>query len=223
MIRVPIPGAGEVCLSLSPPLEQLGAFARSSSDAPLARYPAGRLRSGDLPAGWLVNRSEEQIGSGRAAYESSRRALERLEPMQLEWLRTVVQDETLAISSRQFGFLWVLCANRLLRNERQKDALFSRIGTPSIGLPSSPRGSSYSIGWGTTRRHVLAGEERLRVRYVVQSERVLFEVLSFSRPRHLLSLLTYPLVVMQQRRFACDATAVMRRAVNGHQATGLGG
>ena len=48
------------------------------------------------------------------------------------------------------------------------------------------------------------------------SDDVLFEVLSFSRPRHLFSWAAYPYVIAQQRRFARDATAV-RRAARRHR------
>lgn len=69
MLEIAIPGAGELSVSTRAPCEQLAAFARSSSEAPLARYPTGCLRRGELPAGWLVNHSEQQIGSGRAAFK----------------------------------------------------------------------------------------------------------------------------------------------------------
>ena len=71
-----------------------------------------------------------------------------------------------------------------------------------------------SITWATTRRHVLCGEERLTVSYDDASDDVHFEVLSFSRPRHLFSWAAYPYVVAQQKRFARDATARMAGAVN---------
>ena len=58
---------------------------------------------------------------------------------------------------------------------------------------------------------MLCGEERLTVRWDVASDDVLFEVLSFSRPRHLFSWAAYPYVIAQQKRFAKDATAVMVR------------
>ena len=67
-----------------------------------------------------------------------------------------------------------------------------------------------AITFGTTQRHVLAGEERIEVRHDDATGDVEFEVRSFSRPRHLFSWLTYPYVVGQQKRFARDATALMR-------------
>ena len=71
------------------------------------------------------------------------------------------------------------------------------------------------MSWGTTRRHVLCGEERLTVRWDAASDEVRFEVVSFSRPRHLFSVVAYPYVVGQQRRFARDATARMAAACAG--------
>ena len=63
-----------------------------------------------------------------------------------------------------------------------------------------------------SRSQVLAGEERLSVRWDRDSDTVLFRVRSYSRPRHAFGLLGYPVVRLQQRRFARDAAQAMRRA-----------
>ena len=69
-----------------------------------------------------------------------------------------------------------------------------------------------TLRWATSRRHVLVGEERIAVRWDARTDAVTFSVLSFSRPRHLVSAVSYPLVLLQQRRFARDAGRVMVRA-----------
>ena len=78
----------------------------------------------------------------------------------------------------------------------------SRTSTPSRS----------SVTWGTTTRHILAGEETVAVSWDQGTGEVLFSIVSFSRPRHMLSLLSYPYVRAQQRRFARDAGRVMVRA-----------
>jgi uncharacterized protein (UPF0548 family) len=50
------------------------------------------------------------------------------------------------------------------------------------------------------------------VRWDRESDAVLFRVRSYSRPRHAFGLLGYPVVRLQQRRFARDAAQAMRRA-----------
>ena len=76
----------------------------------------------------------------------------------------------------------------------------------SLLAPTQGPRDTCSIQWGCTTSHVLAGEERLRVSWDRRSGDVTFSILSYSRPRHLLSVLTYPVVLLQQRRFARDAT-----------------
>ena len=103
-----------------------------------------------------------------------------------------VRGDVLAICSRQFGCAWLLNANRLLeRSSGRREA---------------------TLRWATSRRHVLVGEERIAVRWDARTDAVTFSVLSFSRPRHLISAVSYPLVLLQQRRFARDAGRVMVRA-----------
>ena len=139
--------------------------------------------------GWMINESRQRIGRGHAAYARAARALEALECCQLNWLTAHMQDGVLAICSRQLGGVWVMNANLILRRESQRHCS--------------------SVTFRTTTRHLLAGEERLAVTWDETTDDVHFEVLSFSRPRHALSWLSYPYVLYQQRRFARDATTKM--------------
>ena len=141
------------------------------------------------PRGWVINRSRRHVGRGREAYRRASRALHELECLELPWLTAHVRDPVMVICSRQFGCLWLMNANRVLCRERCADCC--------------------SITFRTTTRHVLAGEERLSVTCDDETKDVHFEILSFSRPRHVLSWLTYPYVLHQQRRFARDASAKM--------------
>ena len=192
-------------LSVAPPRGELERFARESAGAMTTRHPTGCIERGQLPAGWRVNRHEAVIGAGAREYERAADALRELRMMQLPWLRAVqTNDAILAICSRQLGCCWLLNANRLLRsatNERSRS------------------GRRTSVHWATTRSHVLAGEEEVAVRWDRATDDVTFSVLSFSRPRHALSVLTYPYVLLQQRRFARDATDAMRRFARASEVT----
>ena len=187
-----------------PPI-QLGRDA--PSDAALAAFAsraALRARPCALPVGlstaasdllprrfWVIQRSAKAIGRGGRAYKRAKQALDGFECMDLGWLTSRVDDDDriLAICSRQLGIVHLMNANVILRRE------------------ILPRTSS--VTFRTTTQHVLAGEERLAVTWDEASDEVRFEVLSFSRPRHALSWLTFPYVLYQQRRFARDATARM--------------
>ena len=176
-------------LQLAAPTAALERFAVACARAPLSDHPRDRLDA--PPRLWHVSDREEVVGRGAAAYARAEEALLRLECMQLPWLRATVQGDVLAICSRQFGLVWLMNANRMAR-------------------PLPPADSSAAVGWDTTIRHVLAGEERLSVRWDRESDAVVYRVRSYSQPRHAFSVLTYPVVRLQQRRFAHDSAQKMR-------------
>lgn len=151
----------------------------------------------ELPHGWYINRSDRVIGRGRAAYERAAIALQHLDFFEHVWLTCQLSGDAqlLAVCSRQLGFLWLTNVNYVL--QRVTDQCRS------------------SITWGTTQHHVLAGEETISVSYDTDSNLVRFSILSFSRPRHLFSIVAYPYVLAQQRRFVHDATTVMERIASG--------
>ena len=181
-------------LQLEAPTAALERFAIACALAPLSDHPRDRLDA--PPRLWHVNDREEVVGHGAAAYTRAVDALRCLECMQLPWLRATVQGDVLAICSRQFGLVWLMNANRMAR-------------------PLPPADHSAAVGWDTTTRHVLAGEERLSVRWDRESDAVVYRVRSYSRPRHAFSVLTYPVVRLQQRRFAHDSAQKMRLVCDG--------
>lgn len=177
---------------------ELAKFAASAgTKAELCSYTGSTSDEEKLPKrGWFINRSRQQVGHGKDSYEKAARALQRLDCMELGWLSAHLHGNFLSICSRQFGRLWVMNANFVLRQTADE---------------RSAAGAVSKIAWGTTTWHVLAGEEQLSVRWDAADDTVTFEVLSFSRPRHLVSLATYPYVVFQQKRFARDASRRMRQ------------
>ena len=122
-------------VQLTPPSEALLTFALACATTPFSAHPPGLIDS--PPPFWYVNDHEETIGQGHAAFLRASGALQRLDCMQLDWLRATVQGGVLAICSRQFGALWLMNANRLLPEEaRDSDCV--------------------AMSWGTTAHHVRA-------------------------------------------------------------------
>lgn len=128
-----VPWIPPIRVQLAPPSEALLAFAVACAVAPFSAHPPGLIDA--PPPLWYVNDHEETIGQGRAEFVRAGDALQRLDCLQLDWLRATVQGDVLAICSRQFGMLWLMNANRL--------------------LPKAASGSyCVAMSWGTTARHV---------------------------------------------------------------------
>jgi uncharacterized protein (UPF0548 family) len=196
---------GQLCwlppirISKTPPRdEQLRALAIAAADAPIADFPRGCIQKESFPRGWFVNRREVKVGCGREVFLECAAALDRLECMSHPWLRCKEADGILVVCARQFGVVWLSNANRMLPRQSS----------------SGPRARASTVGWQCTRKHVLAGEEQLRVQWDRDSGAVTFRVLSCARPRHVLSVVALPVVLLQQRRFARDASRAMQAAAD---------
>jgi uncharacterized protein (UPF0548 family) len=70
----------------------------------------------------------------------------------------------------------------------------------------------FGFAYGTLPGHAESGEERFLVEWDRTGDAVRYDVLAFSRPRHPLARLGYPLTRRAQRRFARDSAAAMLRA-----------
>lgn len=171
----------------APPEACLAAAMAEARFALLSSYRGSTAAVNELPLhGWWIVRHERCIGHGSTAFNRAVRALHDLEFFEHDWLTARRADDMLVIAARQFGFVWLTNANRVLHRDHA------------------------SITFGTTQRHVLAGEERIGVRHDSATGAVEFEIRSLSRPRHVFAWLAYPIVVAQQRRFASAATVLMR-------------
>ena len=92
----------------------------------------------------------------------------------------------------------------------------SRSGSPTelqaLFLPGFANETGVSSP-GRTPGHVEAGEERFLVEWDKSTGRVWYDILAFSRPRHLLTRLGNWQVRRMQRRFAHESVAAMQRTV----------
>lgn len=180
-----------------PPEQRLSAAVDAARSTPVSVYRGSTETTHSLPRrGWWLVQHVRRIGQGRESLDKAQRALDRLDLFEHDWLCVRREGNTLVVASRQLGFVWLMNANRVLQDD------------PGC------------ITFGTTQRHLLAGEERIQVRLDDVTGHVELEIRSLSRPRHLLSWLTYPYVLAQQRRFAGDATRFMRRCCGGDPGTG---
>ncbi|KAL5984102.1 hypothetical protein ACLOJK_018204 [Asimina triloba] len=75
------------------------------------------------------------------------------------------------------------------------------------------RKASFGFGSGTLHGHLLAGEERFSVE-LDEENQVWYEIYSFSKPAHILSVLGYPYVQLRQKFFAQQSMQSLLMYVN---------
>jgi len=150
--------------------------------------------------GFFVNRSRVLIGSGSDAFVHAKSALLSWRHLALRWAN-VEPDTPVKVGTR-----FCICYKELI---------------PWVMLPlqiayvtdgESDRSKMFAFGSGTLQGHLLAGEERFSVQ-VDEEERVWYEVVSFSKPAHVLATLCYPYVQLRQKHFARQSGRALLRHV----------
>lgn len=154
------------------------------------------------PAGYDVDRLRVVLGRGETTFEAARSALARWDHVRLGWVDVEPPaappeaGQVVAILGRAVG-LWWLNACRVVYVLDE--------------LAPVPR---FGFAYGTLPGHVEQGEERFLIEWDRTTDEVSYEILAFSRPRHPLARLGYPLVRLSQRRFREDSAAALRRIVH---------
>ena len=127
----------------------------------------------------------------------------------IPWLRLYWPDTPIrvgavvAVSVRHFGFFSL--------NACQIVYVVDQDG-PMTNEPVSRFGFAY----GTLGEHAESGEERFTVEWDRASDKVWYDILAFSRPRHPLAKLAYPLSRSLQKTFAeCSKVAMATAATEG--------
>jgi uncharacterized protein (UPF0548 family) len=99
-----------------------------------------------------------------------------------------------AVQTKTFG-LWSLNAARIVYVIDERETQNARLG----------------FAYGTLADHVERGEERFTVEWQADDS-VWYDIYAFSRPKHPLARLGYPITRMLQKRFIAHSLAVMRKA-----------
>ena len=128
------------------------------------------------------------VGTGERVFQTAKFALQNWEMMDLGWLQAVPTDVEVAIVIEHYGFWSVNVARVLYTRET---------------------GSTYTMAYGTLPEHAESGEERFTVTRR-EDGTVWYEIEAFSRPRHLLAKIGYPLTRALQKRFALDSLRRMQ-------------
>lgn len=180
-------------------------FVREQQNLPYAYAPVGGTRS-QIPAGYTVDHNELVLGTGEAVYRKAVRALQQWRMFDMGWLSVWPQEAplregtTVVVLAQHFGF-WSLNPARIIYviNEQKTttDGTIHRFGFAYGALPG----------------HAMSGEERFLIEWNESTDDVVYEIVAYSKPRHLLARLGYPLVRRLQKRFGLASLVVMRRIV----------
>lgn len=157
----------------------------------------GASREGVAPPGYAVDRYRLKLGEGSEAYERAVEALRGWRQFNLDWVQLFPPETpvevatTVVVRARHYGF-WSLNPARIVY-------LIEETGDVE----------RFGFGYGTLPGHAKRGEERFSVEWNREEGSVHYGVFAFSRPKHSLAWLGYPLARALQRRFARDSKRAM--------------
>lgn len=188
-------------LSLHKPRpEHIREFLARQATLPFS-YPQVGATAAVPPAGYMVQHTHVPLGQGEKVFAAAKAALERWEEFRLGWVETwppqapIQQGQIIVVIARCVG-LWWLNASRIVY---------------VVNEPGPVR--RFGFAYGTLPGHAESGEERFQVEWHPDSDDVFYDILAFSRHRHLLARLGSPMARRMQGRFARDSAAAMGRAV----------
>ncbi len=164
-------------------------------------YQGVGTTAGVPPPGYVVDRTRVKLGSGEHVFAAARAALESWGHFQLGWVHawprdTLIQPgEVVAVIAHVMGIWWVNAARIIY--------VVDDVGPLC----------KFGFAYGTLPGHVESGEERFSIEWNRTDNSVWYDILAFSKPRHILAKVGYPIVRRLQRRFARDSAAAMLREV----------
>ncbi|KAK7376175.1 hypothetical protein VNO78_35029 [Psophocarpus tetragonolobus] len=153
--------------------------------------------------GFLLNEARVLLGSGIETFEKGKTALKSWRHFGLNWAfvdpKTPVQQGVkFCVCVKEF-FPWLMMPLQVV--------YVNETGT------AKKRSASFGFGSGTLHGHLLAGEERFSIE-IDENNQVWYEVLSFSKPAHILSFVGYPYVMLKQKYFANESAKAMLKHIS---------
>jgi uncharacterized protein (UPF0548 family) len=155
------------------------------------------------PLGYTVDHTRVRLGTGETVFIRAEAALRRWDHFRLGWVEawppeTPIQPgEVVSVLAHRFR-LWSLNACRIVY---------------IVDEPGPIR--RFGFAYGTLPDHVESGEERFVVEWDEANGEVWYDILAFSRPRHLMVRMGNRYMRRLQKRFGRESAAAMRHAVLG--------
>ena len=177
--------------------ERVETFRQQQSALAFSYANVGSTLRKVAPTGYDLDHNRARLGAGRGAFLSACDALRAWRQFPAPWAFAepprlpIAEGTVVAVVARAFGVWWLNAARIVYVVEEE---------TPV---------RRFGFAYGTLPGHVEQGEERFLVEWC-EDDSVWYDLLAFSRPRHPLARLGYPLTRRIQRRFARDSVANMR-------------
>ncbi len=149
------------------------------------------------PADFLVTHTRTKLGEGQKTFQIARAGLEQWEQFNLGWLEAyspemgIQAGEVMAVLAHVIG-LWWLNACRIVYVVDEVEPV-----------------QRFGFAYGTLPDHAAIGEERFLVEWNQADNSVWYDILSFSRARHILARLGYPMFRRKQKQFGRESAAAM--------------
>lgn len=175
----------------------LAAFRLKQSRLPFSYPHVGCTQSESRPSGYDADRMRVKLGTGDDVFDAACEAIRAWRQFPAGWTRVDPLDATIAIGTvvatvaRVYGIVTVNACR-----------IVNVIDEPN----------RFGFAYGTLPGHVERGEERFLVERMDDGD-VWYEILAYSRPRHWLARLGYPLARLQQARFRRDSARSMQEAI----------
>ncbi len=189
-------------LLVEPSTERIEGFLGDQEEKPFSYPEVGASRLGAASVGgYTVDHNRIRLGEGEEAFVRAVEALRGWKMFDLGWVRIyppcapTESGTTVAVIGHHYGF-WSLNACRIVYLIEEEGEV-----------------KRYGFAYGTLPEHAESGEERFTVEWNRADGSVWYDVYAFSRPRHPLARLGYPVGRALQKRFARDSKRAMAQAV----------
>lgn len=186
--------------------DQINAFLAEQRNADLSYKQVGLSRALSAPAGFVVDHNRIKLGDGQDTFLKAQAALQAWRMFDTQWLKLcwpqtpIVEGETVGVLVRHYG-VWSLNACQIVYVIDGNTNAIER----------------YGFAYGTLAEHAESGGERFVVEWDRQTDEVWYDLWAFSRPKHPLARVGYPVARWMQGRFAAESKAAMVRAVGGRR------
>jgi uncharacterized protein (UPF0548 family) len=183
-----------------PTAETIQTFLTAQAPLPFSYSAVGATATTPL-AGYDVDLARIKLGEGEQVFAAAKTALQSWQHFRLPWVETwppntpLQKGAVVAVLAHVFG-LWWLNACRVIYYLDEEGPV-----------------RRFGFAYGTLPDHIEKGEERFLVEWDTQDGSVWYDILAFSRPRHPLAWLGYPLARRLQARFRRESAEAMLRAV----------